>query len=258
MLFSFFKKQMCGLFILIPIIPTFALDGHFYFGGEYTKSYAQVSNDAPAITYYQGFLTDSYSLANDKTSADILGIHGGYEFSGLGLRPAIALGVGLYTTPGYYQYNGVVTETALGDSSNALYSYQYHLYSSRLMAETKLTWNIAQHVAPFAEIGFGSAWLRMSHYSESPINAGGYTPLPGFQSHNLNNFAYQLGGGVGYSFNFGSAAKDAFQHDRLLLGYRFVNLGNVNFGTRGAAYPYALSFGKAKTNDIYLGLAHLF
>ena len=125
------------------------------------------------------------------------------------------------------------------------------------MAETKLTWTLPNQLAPFAEVGIGSAWNQTTHYSETPIANSGYIALPGFQSHTNVNFAYQLGAGIGYAFNL-SQENTRFQHERVMLGYRYVNLGNANFGSRNSDYPYAFTPGKLTTNDIYLGLIHLF
>ena len=100
----------------------------------------------------------------------------------------------------------------------------------------------------------------MSAYSETAVDSSGYVALPGFQSKNNTNFAYQLGVGVGYGFNFKnfSANNDSFQHERISLGYRMANLGKASFNTRGAEYPYALKMGTLSTSEIYLNFTHLF
>lgn len=62
---------------------------------------------------------------------------------------------------------------------------------------------------------------------------------------------------MGYAFNFKKSISD-YQHERILLGYRYVNLGDASFGTRGEVYPYRLDMGNLTTNEIYLIFMHLF
>lgn len=65
-----------------------------------------------------------------------------------------------------------------------------------------------------------------------------------------------MGFGLGYLFNFKHDAD--FQHERLSVAYRFVNLGSVSLGTRGPQYPYALYLGKVTSETIYLNITHIF
>ena len=114
-----------------------------------------------------------------------------------------------------------------------------------------------EQFVPFINIGIGSAWNRLNGYKESPVDSTGYVALPPFQSHTNSNFAYQVGLGVGYAFNFDRYEAD-YQHERISLGYRYVNLGDASFGTRGAVYPYSLDTGRLISNEAYLTYTHLF
>jgi opacity protein-like surface antigen len=248
------KKINCLILFLFST-STFATHGHTYLGGTIGASKAIMGNSNPTITYYDGNLTDAYPVHGRQASTAIIGINGGYEFVGAGYMPAIALGLGIYGMPGDYDYKGQLIETAIGDPSSMLYNYKYHVNSTRLMFETQFTW-LFEKIAPFINIGFGPAWNRLSGYTESPVDSTAYVALPPFQSRTNTNFAYQLGLGVGYAFNFKRGVSE--NHDRISLGYRYVNLGNTSFGTRGAVYPYNLDTGKLTSNEVYLSYTHLF
>jgi opacity protein-like surface antigen len=249
------KQSISWVILLLFSSNALAAEGHFYLGGSIGASRAELEDSNPEINYYYGYLNDAYPLDASHETAAIYGITGGYEFLGRGLMPAIALGLGLYTTE-KYDFTGQLVETALGGSPSTLYDYEFDLRSQRIMAEAQFTWSLF-NLAPFVNVGVGSAWNRLSGYTESPVDSTGYVPLPGFQSHTDNNLAYQLGLGVGYGFNFLKDTKD-FQHERILLGYRYANLGDASFETRGINYPYKIGFDNVTTNELYFTYMHLF
>jgi opacity protein-like surface antigen len=250
------NKRLSWLIIFLFPASVFAANGHIYLGGTIGASVAEVGNSNPRINYYDGFLTDAYPIHRSHATTAIIGLNGGYEFVGEGLTPAIALGLGIYGTPGEYDYKGQLVETAEGDPSSTLYNYKYNINSTRLMLEAQFTWML-ERFEPFINIGVGSAWNRISGYKESPVDSTGYVPLPPFQSRTNTNFAYQVGLGVGYAFNF-SRCMSNYQHERISLGYRYVNLGDASFGTRGVVYPYSLDTGRLTSNEVYLTYTHLF
>lgn len=259
--FLYLAKQKLKWLILFLVSAfttssAFALIGHPYLGGTIGASIAENGNNNPQINYYDGFLTDAYPINGSHPTTSSIGVNGGYEFAGERFLPAIALGLGVYGTPGEYDYKGQLIETTLGDSGSTLYDYKFHIKSMRLMVEAQFTW-ILEQFAPFVAIGAGTAWNRLSGYTESPIDSTGYVALPPFQSRTNTHFTYQIGLGVGYAFNF-ARSRSGYQHERISLGYRYVNLGNASFGTRGAVYPYRLSMGRLTTNEIYLIYTHLF
>ena len=261
------KKIFCWFSLLgmCVTIPAFPLDGHWYIGAGYGKSLAHVSNNTPDITYYSGYLTDSYPLTNSEASAGVTNLTGGYEWSAIRPGwPAIAVGLGVYTTPNAYDYQGQVNETPSGGAGYTLYDYQFQLNSTRFMAETTFTWTVAQHWTPYAELGVGMAFNKVSNYTETvaDTNSNGYVVAPPFESNTSDNFSYQAGLGLGYDFNFDQYDFDkttaSFQHERLKTGYRWVNLGSASTGTRGASYPYALDLGTVTTQELYVSFTHFF
>lgn len=250
-------RNLIGFILFLISTWVFAAKGHIFLGGTIAASKATMGNNNPIINYYDDNLTDAYPLHNRHTNTAIIGLISGYEFERAGLIPAIALGFGVYGTPGAYDYKGQVIETAIGDPSSTLYNYQYHVNSTRLMFEAQFTGALLEQLAPFITMGMGPAWNRLSGYKESPVDNTGYVALPPFQSHTNTNFAYQVGLGVGYAFNFDHIAAD-YQHERISLGYRYANLGDTSFGTRGAVYPYSLNTGRLSSNEAYLIYTHLF
>ena len=234
---------------------TFAANGHFYVGGMLGASRASLGKSSQQITYDNGALTDRYPLSgNDSTVANV-GVGGGYEFEGKGWVPAIGLGVGFYTLPTEYSFSGIVTETPLGGVSSPLYNYHYNISSTRLMLESQFNWFYHQFF-PFINIGVGPAWNRLYGYSESSVSKTGFVALGPFRSNTDTNVAYQIGIGAGYAFNFTRSTSD-FLHERISLMYRYVNLGNTSFGTRGGTYPYKLNTGRLTANEIELVFTHL-
>lgn len=254
--FSPIHKKCLHLFSLFLLSQSaFATLGHPYVGGTVDLSFAEMGNTNSQITYYDGQLTDSYPLNSNNSTRAVLGLNGGYEFSGACYRPAIALGLGVYTAPTAYSFHGQVNESAGGDPSFLLYNYHYNVRSTRAMAEAQFSWQIRKF-APFINVGIGSAWNRLSGYKENVATPDGYVVQPPFQSKTAANFAYQVGAGVAYTFNF--CGNDDFRHERISLGYRYVNAGNLSSGIRDADYPYDLNAGDLKTNSVYLGYTHFF
>jgi opacity protein-like surface antigen len=252
---------------LLPLLstPTFAVNGHAYLSGNAGASMQTLGNDTPNINYYNGLLNDAYPAHSKNATIAEFGLQGGYEFTLWNLSnstvellfdPVLAVGLGVYTGSTNYSYHGDLVETPLDDPAITLYGYRFHTQNTRLMAEAQMTWKI-DNIAPFINIGIGQAWVKTNKYLERTINNIDYPPLPPFQSRTNANFAFQAGLGLGYEFNF---LKDmcVFKHERISLGYRYVNLGNASFGIRGTAYPYKLNLGNLSNNDIYVAYTHLF
>jgi hypothetical protein len=250
------RKKWIWLVLLFFSTTIFASTNYPYLGATLGTSIAEVGNKHPHIIYYNGDLNDAYPSRGNHVSTAIMSINGGYEFGGVGWIPSIAFGLGIYNTLGNYGYKGQLIETAMGDPSSTLYDYKYQVNNTSLMLEAQFIW-IVRKFAPFINIGAGSAWNRMSGYKENPVNDTGYVPVPPFQSHTNTNFAYQAGFGVGYAFDFANGMS-GYQHERISLGYRYANLGDASFGTRGAVYPYSLDTGRLTTHELYLAYTHLF
>lgn len=251
------KRLISFLSLFFFSIPAFSAYGHIYAGASLGASFAKLDNRSPQISYLSGALiTDAYPLNSTNASTGIFGINGGYEFTGINWRPAVALGLGIYSLLVDYDYKGQLIETPAGDPSSTLYNYTYSINNTRVMAEIQLTWMFC-HFSPFINFGAGPAWYRMNGYTETPATSNGFTALPPFRSHTNVNLAYQAGFGVSTAFNFAGSQSD-FPQERISVGYRYVDLGTTTFKTRGSVYPYRLKTGLLTTNDVYLSYTHLF
>lgn len=249
--------QRTTLLLFLFSASVYAIPGHIYIGGAIESATVNVGQTNPQLTYNNDTLTDNYPINDSNNTKAVISLNGGYEFNGEGKTPAIAVGIGAYTTPNAYHFNGQVNETPLGDPTFLLYQYQYNIKNTRLMLETQFTWQIRQF-APFINVGIGPSWNQFSGYSETVATPDGYVSLPPFSSETATQFAYQIGVGIGYLFNFTQNNACGFQHERVSLGYRYANLGNLSSGIRNEDYPFKLELGSLRTNSIYLAYTHLF
>lgn len=252
-------KHSLLLLLLLPG-PSFASVYYYmYLGGSLGGSSGQISASDPSITYADGTITDTYPLNRRNSIRSIFSLNGGYELMGLEGNPTFDIGIGVYSTPTGYAYNGnlIETDTAAGGAGVTLYNYSYRVSSTRIMLEGQINF-VLGNFSPFINAGIGSAWNNASSYDESPAGAATYPPLPSFANKSMTNFAYQGGVGISYLFSTGAYREDEFKPERLSLGYRYANLGSAGFGTRGATYPYPLNIGTLTTNDIYLSYTHFF
>ncbi len=251
-------KQCVKLFYLILCFSTTALaaNGHFYVGGIIGDSFAIIGGSNPAIVYTSGTtITDSYPPFHRNNSTTLLNLNSGYEWSGEAWRPAMALGLGLYRTLNNFDISGQVIESAPGNT-NYLYNYKYEIDQWVAMAQIKFTW-LYHQFKPYLNAGIGSSWNRQSNYQESPFYSDGFVVYPPFQAYTSVNLAYELGVGVGYDFNLNGNTSE-LMHDRIALGYQYMNFGNIRFGERNADYPYALQPGRLRSNNVYISLTHFF
>lgn len=249
-----------GRFLALPlcIIPAISAHGQMYLGGSLAASFAHLGHRSPQISYFSGtIITDDYPLRSNNQESTVYGAAAGYEFEGNGaMKPAIALGLGVYGNLGDYQFKGQVIETANGDPASTLYSYRFNAVSTRLMGEIQLNWKLSQFM-PFLNFGLGSAWNSFTSYHEGKGNGMGYPPLLPFRSHMNHNVAYQAGCGISSTIQL-SQNKSSMGQDRIAVGYRYVNLGQTTFGTRGSAYPFKLNTGLLETNEVFVAYTHLF
>lgn len=238
-------------------LPALSSADHVYFGVSMAASSARMANHSPQISYLSGdIITDSYPLTRKRSSKPVFNVNTGYEFAGEHWKPAVAIGLGLYSNLADYTYNGQVVETAAPDASTLLYHYNYKVASTRLMAEIQFTWIMAR-VSPFINIGVGGSGNRARQYNETAINDTSYPPLPPFHANTQSHVAYQAGFGLSTAFHVGHANTD-YQPERITLGYRYVDAGKSSFGIRNDIYPFALNTGSLKVNEIYIGYTHLF
>lgn len=255
-------KQLAASFISFFPVCSLAFSGHSYLGVSAAATFAGLETRTPKITYNNNATTDSYQLNNTGTTSLMTGVNFGYEIDATEKTPAFALGLGGYFTPVQYKYNGSLIESVAGLPNSTLNNFQFNLSSTRVMLEAQLTFSLEEFspavdwISPFVNVGVGTAWNHFNSYSESPTS-GSVVVLPPFQARTVTNFAFQAGFGIFYSYNFASE-EGFYKHERVSLGYRYVDLGNVSSDIRSNAYPYKLNFGKLVSNEVYLSFTHLF
>jgi hypothetical protein len=234
----------------------FAIPGNYYLGGMLDTTNAAIGNSNPTIAYPSGTtITDNYPPNNTRHTAILFNLNGGYEFASQKWWPATAMGLGIYRTINEYNVSGHLVETESGNS-NDLYTYQYNVKQWIAMAEMKFTWVVRQF-APYVNVGVGPSWNLVTNYHENPVFSDGFVVYPPFQSNTNVNLAYEIGVGMGYEFNF-NGDNASFMHERVSLGYQYMNFGNLKFGDRNADYPYRLEPGRFTANNFYVSLTHLF
>jgi opacity protein-like surface antigen len=249
-------------FCIIPFVLSFPITsyGQVYLGGSVGASFVDLGNNRPEISYFSGALiTDDYPLTNNNKAAFLYSINIGYELPKICEQLSLAFGLGWYANPSNEHFQGQVVETPAGDPGSTLYNYKFETLSRRLMLEMQVSWLQApflplfggmSNLSPFIQVGIGPSWNRMHGYHEMAFDNTSYPPLAPFQSRTKTEFAYQVGFGLSKGFHQ--------DRDRISIGYRYANLGNTAFGSRGASYPYALHTGTLQNNEVYLGFTHLF
>jgi hypothetical protein len=243
-----YHRKVLGVILSFLPVLTFASSWHAYLGGDGGTSIANIGNPNPDITYYNDQISDTYPLNNRTDMVGMWGLNAGLTHVGSGAFPTIGLGLGFYEIAPSNQI-GQVNE-AIGSDSQTLYDYQFRLTSYSLMAEIKLSWELANHLEPLLEVGIGPAWNQIKDYSETvaPANTNGYVALSPFQSKTNRDLAYQIGMGIGY----------VYDQNHISVEYRYVDLGNISTNTRGTEYPYALNFGDLTTQEVFLNFTHVF
>jgi opacity protein-like surface antigen len=196
---------------------------------------------------------NEYLPANNfySDSAAVYGINGGYEFVGSS-NGLLSLGMGVYQNSNY-QGSGQVWQVLEFDGRDHTFDYEYKLQSIRFMLETQFAWQFDFEkikLIPFVSLGAGPTLNFANSYKGIAVDSKAKTTSE-FDSNRNTSFAYQLGAGIAYPFNADC--------DRLLVAYRYVDLGKAQFNTTGVVgSTYQLSVEKNRSNEIYIGYTHLF
>jgi len=163
--------------------------------------------------------------------------------------------LGLYQTTDYRATGDVWNIDESTSTNTHLATYEYKLYSTRLMAETQLAVALDFKNAtlmPFISVGIGSSLNAARSYEEKPTDHATFT-ASGFKPNLKPSFAYQFGAGLACPFNAG--------HDRLFAAYRFADLGQAHFKKADNAPSAAnmqLDIGKIRAHEVFVGYTHLF
>lgn len=224
---------------------------HLYFGIIVGVGVAKIGKQQTDVS--SGGWGSEYLPNNAYNPSLLYGANGGCEFK-LKSNASLSIGLGMYQNLNYYAKGQVWVINTLNPSPDYNYhslNYQYKIQSTRLMLETQLNWLLYLNnvkISPFILIGIGPSINSANSYEDIQIDPI-QQPTPGFKTRSNVNFAYQLGFGIACPFNS--------DHDRLSIGYRYVDLGRAYFNSR-QSFDYQLEAGKIRTNEVYLSYTHLF
>ena len=181
---------------------------------------------------------DRYQANRNLTIRPTFGVHFG---AGMPFQKRFLATVGL----GIYQnlsreVKGQILGQAKQDQHYADYSYK--ISALRVMAEGRCYWTVFQRFSPFAELGLGYGHVRADGYNVHYLEPNPPVDYSSFTKKAVGNCVWQIGGGVNYQINHMLG---------LILGYRFVSLGDVRMRNNNAD---VMKTGSLYNNEIYVGI----
>ncbi len=200
---------------------------------------------AQTLSLYPPF-ENYYTNTKRSTSAFDGGVFLGVERS-MTNETLLQLGVGGYTDELIHPKGDV---WLFGSSLFDTLAYQYHVRHSRVVAESKLLFNLKdiQLLHPYFSGTLGAAFNQAGDYQETRLVAGAVPTQP-FNNHTRTMLTWGFGVGVDASLS---------KNVRLGMGYQFADLGSVALGpTPAALTSQTLSFPHLYTNQIRFQLSLL-
>ena len=220
---SFLKLIGClGLSTaLLPVSQAAAL---FITGGP---TFSALSNVTPVAL--NPYLVNDYKTSIKTQWGALLGVGAGHSFAHFFHNPlTLWLGAAGYSRQ-FGTLKGIEYPFA-NDGSYDTLNYQFMAKSNALMAESRLIYTQNNDWQPFALLGMGGAWNRLSHYVEVPTqSAGSAAPIPiQFSNKTTTSLAYEVGFGVQHSF-----FNDETHHVRYTgsVDYRYMQFGQGQLGS---------------------------
>lgn len=206
---SFATPRPCWESIWHPII---AVGGGYFFTSDVGKN-----QTFPILNP----ITDEFFIYHANNGSQTLGF--GEAFAGvewwLNNKAAVQFGLAYDQTFSSIKIKGTLTQGADVPSQD-VFSYRYKVILRQLMAESKLLGTFAQFYHPYLMAGAGAAFNSASDFN---VNMPPFiTFTREYQSNTQTSFSFVLGFGLDY---------DLDQVFRIGIGYRYANLGNVEFGS---------------------------
>jgi hypothetical protein len=174
------------------------------------------------------FVVNDYNTNEQSNWSTLWGGGIGHTFENIFNKP-ISISLGL---AGYGMNFGNVKGIEYPFINNDIYdtlNYQFYAQSSAAMVETRVLYSNYSW-QPYAIVGVGAAWNRLSDYNEVPTDpALSAAPVsPTFGNHTTSAFAYEAGIGVQRVLY-----EDVNNNVRYTgsLDYRYVNFGKAQLGT---------------------------
>jgi opacity protein-like surface antigen len=173
------------------------------------------------------FVTNNYITNKEAHWSPLWGIGIGHSFENIFSKPyTLSLGLTGYSI-NFGNVKGTEYPFANAGAFDTL-NYKFKAQSNALLLESRLFYT-GYSWQPFALVGIGSAWNRLSNYSEIPTDSSGSAvPLPPFSSHTENAVAYELGIGVQRQFFEDVVNKVRYA---VSLDYRYLNFGKGQLGS---------------------------
>jgi opacity protein-like surface antigen len=208
----------------IPSSPANLLD--VYLSAE--PSFSRIHNDT--AVQVSALVVNDYETNKQTNWNPLWGGGIGHTFEKLFNLPfSLSLGLAGYSV-NFGNVKGLELPFINDDLFDTL-NYQFKAKSTALLFETR--WIYANYDwQPFAIIGVGAAWNRLSDFNEEPTDpALSAAPvLQGFGSHTNTAFAYELGIGVQRLLYADEKYNIRYTGS---VDYRYVNFGKGEF----SAYP---------------------
>lgn len=130
------------------------------------------------------------------------------------------------------------------------YTYQYNEQNQQILAVAKILMMADQYYHPYAMLGLGAAFNRLSNFTTSTSQQGSINIAPIFNSNTEAAFTYSLGLGI---------ELDVSRILSIGIGYRFSDFGHstfddgqVSFNNYHAEFPFSLKNDHAYANQIIM------
>ncbi len=191
------------------------------------------------------FVTNEYDADNDLEVGPLGGIGIGHTWL---FNPQVA---GFFSLAGYYvnfdKVEGTEHPFVNAGSDFDTLSYQFRAESFAMLAEGRVFYT-PHALQPFVLVGLGVSWNELYKYSEAPSSAASTAePVPNaFGDHTEASFAYEVGVGVQYNSGCGFSCTDPANAWKVLLDYRYMNLGKAQLG----GFPNSSLNNSIKVSDL--------
>lgn len=218
--------------------------------GSGGPAFSKLGNDKSVAI--NSFVVNNYNTNEQTNWQGLWGVGLGHSFGNIFNAPLnFSLGVA-----GYMINLGNVRGTEYPFVNDDVYdtlNYQFTAKSSAVLAEARVFYT-SYFWQPFALVGIGGSWNRLSNYSEAPtdpsLSAAPVTTE--FGNHTNNEFAYELGVGIQRQIHEDLAHKIRYVGS---LDYRYVNFGKGQL----ASFPAqttgdTLQIGSISTQGIMFSL----
>ncbi len=216
---------------LAALIALILTNNASYANGWYGSLSAGMGATANGVTQNLSLLTtpapgviNSYAGNRQATFAGFAGVGAGYQFT---INKNIDLDLGLQADYiSYDELSGVVSPLVNATSNFDTLNYTLNAESFLLLSQARVLWHWKPNWQPYFSMALGSAWNRLSDYSETAPS--GSTALPTtspFANNTHCDFAY--GFGLGFKHPIST-------HTNIEMGYRFYSAGEGKLGTSSA------------------------